>query len=124
MNSETIAKLLRDVAQIIDAGHWTQGQAARNADYERVQIDAPDAVKFCALGALGRVSIDYRKGRPMPWPFDPMLHSVVSLLTDEADEMNFEQQRDRLMRWNDDRFRKPEEVHDLFVRAAERLEQM
>lgn len=53
---ETVRDFLvatRDV--IADPEHWTQGTWARDADGESVDAFSPDAVRWCAVGAMEKV---------------------------------------------------------------------
>jgi hypothetical protein len=52
-----VKKVLRRAAKLLEPrGAWTQGEAARNAAGARVEVNAPDAVSFCAFGAICRAS--------------------------------------------------------------------
>ncbi|WP_316196634.1 hypothetical protein [Bradyrhizobium sp. SZCCHNS3053] len=52
-----ISKLLADAkGLIIEPSHWTQGASARNKKNWPVSSDNPDAVCFCADGALVRTA--------------------------------------------------------------------
>lgn len=42
--------------KIADRAHWCKGALAKNADDNSCGYRNPDAIKFCALGALASVS--------------------------------------------------------------------
>ncbi|MGE0289088.1 MAG: hypothetical protein AB7I42_22820 [Bradyrhizobium sp.] len=52
---------LRDAAALVERG-WTQGAWARNAAGNGVFYDAPDAVRWCAIGAIWADDKDRRWG--------------------------------------------------------------
>lgn len=45
-------------ALIKDPAHWTQAAAARDADGKPCPPDSPDAVCFCSVGAICRVTYE------------------------------------------------------------------
>jgi hypothetical protein len=51
----TTLDVLKDVRELLsDPNHWTKGAYARDARDNFREPRAPDAVKFCLLGALAR----------------------------------------------------------------------
>lgn len=48
-------QVLEKALSLIERG-WTQGTGARDSFGRSVSIDAPDAVTFCAIGALTKVT--------------------------------------------------------------------
>lgn len=52
-----ISEALLAAADLIEAdGAWTQGSNARNAKREKVRFSAPDAICWCADGAILRIN--------------------------------------------------------------------
>ena len=41
---------------IAEPEHWTKGRSARDKNHAAVPVNSPDAVSFCAIGALVRVT--------------------------------------------------------------------
>jgi hypothetical protein len=56
--ARTLRILERARALIMDPKHWTYGTLARNADGRPIGIDSPGAVRFCAVGAIQRATLD------------------------------------------------------------------
>lgn len=54
MNSETRAVLTKARALIEDPAHWLQGQGAVNLQGKVVNPSDPEALAFCAVGAVHR----------------------------------------------------------------------
>lgn len=55
--TKTVSEILFAAAELIEPeGAWTQGTVARNALGEDVEGDAPDAVCFCLIGAIGKAT--------------------------------------------------------------------
>lgn len=52
----TVNDVLKAARELIsDPARWTQYAAARDKDLNPVDVTSPEAVKFCAAGAIGRV---------------------------------------------------------------------
>lgn len=54
---DTVTEKLTEVRALLEKG-WTSGTLARNAADEVVEVDSPDACKWCLLGGLYRVTDD------------------------------------------------------------------
>jgi hypothetical protein len=49
--SAPLAGIFADAATLVEAG-WCKGVSAQDADGKPVRFDKPEAVRFCAVGAL------------------------------------------------------------------------
>lgn len=102
--SAEVARILRDAADLIEPpGRWTRGTLARDEHGLPVAAESPDAVCWCALGAVQRVAsadtnarwdaleaIEAIVAEPAPishWnDRQPSAALVISVLRDAADE--------------------------------------
>ena len=94
-------------SEYIEKG-WTQGEIARNESGYCVPASDPDAVCWCAVGAIGAA-----------YPIDKTMHpdyleardSIRRVLSESGVECSISE-------WNDDPRRTKEEVLDLFRKAG------
>lgn len=53
----SVAQVLeRARAMIVNPANWTQGTMARNSQGEPCEARAPEAMRYCAFGAISRVT--------------------------------------------------------------------
>lgn len=87
----TASTVLSAAADLIDATGWTQGELARNQDGDGVIESSPDAVCFCASGAVWRASdsiADFRRRDAVAGRALRALSSMVGVVPDWNDAPN------------------------------------
>lgn len=70
------AKILEEARELLIQKGWTKGAFARKADRRSVNSYNPDAVCFCALGAVARAA----KCSVQELEFDPVWDSLCAAL--------------------------------------------
>lgn len=58
INRERAAEILLKAAEFLTDERWTQGDLSRDAQGNEVYHDSPDACRWCANGALRKVTDD------------------------------------------------------------------
>jgi hypothetical protein len=101
------AVLLR-AAELVEKG-WTQGAYARDANGQVVTTSSPNAVTFCASGAVFRADYDLNAGGARSDTFD-----AFAALYGKDTGIS-----DALAQWNDQPGRTVAEVAARFRKAAE-----
>lgn len=110
----TEAKLVVDLltkARALIIKGWCQGTDAQDKDGTEVDFDSHTAVKFCAMGAMVRVT--RIKGRPFPTA--EKLKTKMLVFVEEA--IGIVEVED-LSSWNDDDNRKKPQVVAGFAKAV------
>lgn len=92
--------------KLIAAG-WCQGESARNVDGEVVSIHSPDAVSFCATGAVRVVTPDHYDSGPV--------HALACALPELF--QGHEPEGDAVIVYNDIRGATQDDILSLFDRA-------
>jgi len=95
--------ILIEARQLIEKG-WTQGTNARKIDGTPTTVDDPEAVCFCAIGAIMRAEYDVRH-----------LDYFVDIL--ERLKRHHERYDPSISSWNDNRNRTKTQVIALFDKA-------
>ena len=104
-----IAAQLRQAANFDDP-EWTRGRNAQTKAAQAVDPGSPEAVQFCAQGLLLRIA------RRTPEPgFAALTAAVREVLPAPYTA---------LYAWNDQQERTPQQVRELFLKAAQRQERI
>lgn len=89
----TVKELLIAARAVIeDPANWCQGSYALDSTPHNVEPNDPNAVRFCALGALKRVSPERDTGRhglPIYRWVDDEVDEAHRILMDAAEELYF-----------------------------------
>lgn len=99
--SNSVFELLSKAQDLIrDPKNWTQGKFARNAEGGYVHVHSEQAVCFCSLGAIERLTVDdwelYTQARGLLWEVreegpvninDLQDHAAVMAMFDDAKEL-------------------------------------
>ena len=106
------AEILNRAADIVSQpGAWTQGRTARDKDGAAVASHTPEAVCFCAIGAINRAAFE----ASTDWAGSDLAYAMLSrqLRSDMPEALG-------VATWNDTPGRTQDEVANLLRRAAKR----
>ena len=128
LSAETDAEMLRNAAKLVNGG-WGRGAAATDKNGNSVNYYRPDAVCFCATGAISRSVMDGLGGDPRI-VYTDLFEETVRRLYGYAVEVMFRTDpgwpngrdsrypENQIVDWNDDWKRNQQDVVDLLENAA------
>ena len=103
--------LLLEKAANFDPSQWTQHAYARDKAGNPTKVQDPNAVKFCAVGILIRTAEEESTSENKV-NSAPLFFAVSKELPEEGN----------ITEWNDHPRRKPQQVRNLFLKTAKRLQ--
>lgn len=102
---KTIKSILRKARALVKKG-WCQGASARNSDGKPLHSDHPDAVSYCAMGAIRAAGVS------VGFPYGPIEGAALALCDAESLQGIHE-----IGAWNDSQLMRQADVIDAFDRA-------
>jgi hypothetical protein len=86
MTDKSIAQVLRDAADLIEPeGAWSDREVAKDAAGDTVSSDNPEAVCWCALGAIWKLAREYGvKERPVVDMADKAAGMSIAAFNDDC----------------------------------------
>jgi hypothetical protein len=119
--SSVLKTLIKAKAVISNPKHWTQRRLAKTASGDYTTVNSPDAVCFCAIGALAK-ACNLKPASPNDDEYiAPCVVNAASVLVTalEIDPRPFGNPSMLVYTWNDQSLRTHAEVMKAFDKAIE-----